>query len=136
MISVFKSMKRIFIIEDDPVYSDFLKKSLEEGKLFIANVFQNAEECLKALDSEINPNFIIIDYYLPGMSGIEFYKKLCQRKIKAMMVMLSSNTDSGLVVDLVRQGIRNYVVKDERVIDSLKSILEENQDKLIDIYSS
>jgi len=129
-------MQRIFLIEDDAIYADFLKKSLEKGKSFAVQVYQNAEDCLKALDSEINPNIIIIDYFLPGMSGIEFYKRLKQQKVKAMMVMLSSNTDGKLVVDLVKQGVRNYVVKDENVIDTLQSIFDENPDKLIDIYSS
>jgi two-component system, NtrC family, response regulator AtoC len=129
-------MKRIFLIEDDPVYAGFLKKSLESSKSFNVQVYVNAEDCLKSLESEINPNYIIIDYFLPGMTGIEMYKKLRQQKVKAMAIMLSSNTDGSLVVDLVKQGIRNYVVKDENVIDSLNSIFEENPDKLIDIYSS
>jgi DNA-binding response OmpR family regulator len=129
-------MKRIFLIEDDPVYAEFLKKSLESTKAFMVQVYESAEACLKSLESEINPNYIIIDYFLPGMSGIELYKKLRQQKVKAMAIMLSSNTDGGLVVDLVKQGIRNYVVKDENVIESLTSIFEENPDKLIDIYSS
>lgn len=129
-------MKRIFLIEDDPVYAEFLKKSLESTKAFMVQVYESGEDCLKSLESEINPNYIIIDYFLPGMTGIELYKKLRQQKVKAMAIMLSSNTDGGLVVDLVKQGIRNYVVKDENVIDSLTSIFEENPDKLIDIYSS
>ena len=70
------------------------------------------------------------------MSGIEFYKKLRQQKVKTVAVMLSANTDGGLVVDLVKQGIRNYIVKDENVLESLTSVLEENQDKFIEIYSS
>lgn len=129
-------MKRIFIVEDDPLYREFLKTSLETDRQIITRAFQNAEDCLKALASEINPNFIIIDYFLPGMNGIEFYRKIRQQKIKTEVIILSANTDSGLVLDLVKQGVRNYVVKDERVIDSLRSILEENQDKFIDIYSS
>ena len=129
-------MKRIFLIEDDAVYADFLKKSLEKGKSFTVQVFENAESCLTALDHEINPNFIIADYFLPGMSGIELYKRLRQQKVKTKVIILSANTDGGLVVDLVKQGIRNYVVKDENVLDSLQSIFDENPDKLIDIYSS
>ena len=128
-------MKRIFLIEDDSVYAEFLKKSLENTKSFIIQVYKSAEDCLKSLDSEINPDYIIIDYFLPGMSGIELYKKLKQQKVKALAIMLSSNTDGSLVVDMVKQGVRNYVVKDENVIDSLTSIFEEDPDKLIDIYS-
>jgi DNA-binding response OmpR family regulator len=129
-------MKRIFLIEDDPVYSEFLKKSLESNKSYTVQVYHNAEDCLKALDSEINPNYIIIDYFLPGMTGIELYKRLRQQKVKTQVIILSSNTDGSLVVDIVKQGIRNYIVKDENVIDSLNSIFEEDPDKLIDIYSS
>ncbi len=128
-------MKRIFIVEDDEVYATFLKKSLEKEGKFALEVFNNAEDCLLELESKINPQILIIDYFLPGMNGIDLYEKIKKTYKKIQLIMLSSNTDVNLVVTLVKQGIRNYVIKDENVIDSLMAIIEENDDLLIDLYS-
>lgn len=129
-------MKRIFLIEDDQVYADFLKKSLEKDKKFHVSAFTNAEDCLTALESEINPNIIIIDYFLPGMNGLDLYQALKRLHKKALIIILSSNDDGNLVIDLMKKGVRNYVMKDENVMDSIYAIFEENDDKLIELYSS
>ena len=128
-------MKKIYLIEDDEVYAEFIKKSLEKDKKYIIRSFTNAEDCLKALESDINPNVIIIDYFLPGMNGLQLYNKLKKQHNKALIIVLSSNSDGNLVIELMKEGIRNYLMKDENVIDSISAILEENDDKLIDIYS-
>jgi hypothetical protein len=52
------------------------------------------------------------------------------------MIMLSSNTDGNLVVDIVKQGVRNYVMKDENVIETILSIIEENTDRVVDLHNS
>ncbi len=128
-------MKRIFIVEDDKVYADFLKKSLEKEGKFQIEIFHTAEDCLFELESKINPQILIIDYYLPGMNGIELYEKIKRSYKKIQLIMLSSNTEVDLVVDLVKKGIRNYVMKDENVIQSLLAIIQENDDLFIDLHS-
>jgi len=128
-------MKRIYLIEDDEVYAEFVKKSLEKDKKCVVKSFTNAEDCLKALESDINPNIIIIDYFLPGMNGLQLYNKLKKQHRKALIIVLSSNSDSDLVIELMKNGIRNYVMKDENVIDSISAIFDENDDKLIELYS-
>ena len=128
-------MKRIYIVEDDETYSRFLKKSIEKNSKYHVETFSSAEECLKELESKINPQILIIDYFLPGMSGSEFSKKIRKTYKNIKQIILSSNTDGGLVVDLVKQGIRHYVVKDENVLQSLEAIIEEDDDQVIDLYS-
>ena len=64
----------IFLVEDDEIYNEFVKKSLvKEG--YTVQSFLNAEECLNALKKE-TPKFLIIDYKLPGMNGIELFQKI------------------------------------------------------------
>ncbi len=128
-------MKRIYLIEDDEVYAEFVKKSLEKDKKYVVQSFTSAENCLKMLESDINPNVMIIDYFLPGMNGLELYNKLKKQKNKALVIVMSSNNDGNLVIELMKKGIRNYVMKDENVMDSINAILEENDDKLIELYS-
>lgn len=123
---------RIFLVEDEPIYAEFIKKALIQRKYKI-NAFLNAEDCLLALNANV-PDVIIIDYKLPGMNGIELYeaitKKIDQDKVR--IIMLSSIEDGNLVLDFIKRGVRDYVVKDDDVIDSLEAVIEGNDDFYFD----
>lgn len=128
-------MKRIYIVEDDDTYARFLKKSIEKNKKYHVETFRSAEDCLQELESKINPQVLIIDYFLPGMTGKDFSRKIRKTYRNIKQIILSSNTDGGLVVDLVKDGVRHYVVKDENVLDSLEAIFAEDDDQLINLNS-
>ena len=128
-ISTVKTMD-VYLIEDDEIYSEFIRKSLSQSD-YNVKPFYNAEDCLKELEGNShNPDVIIIDYKLPGMNGIEFFQKI-QPTIddtKTKMIVLSSIDDGNLVLDFIQKGIRDYVIKDEQVVNSLTSIMEGNDE--------
>ncbi len=118
----------VFLIEDDEVYSEFISKSLKQKNL-IVKPFYSAEECLGTMNGDY-PKVIIIDYKLPGMNGIEFYQKIKSdvNEDDTKVIILSSIEDGNLVLEFIQKGIRDYVIKDDFVIDSLVSIIEGNDD--------
>ena len=117
----------VFLIEDDEIYSEFIRKSLTDYKV---KPFYTAEDCLKELDTANAPQVIIIDYKLPGMNGIEFFQKVRPDidEDSTKMIFLSAIDDGNLVLDFIQKGIRDYVIKDEQVISSLVAIIEGNDD--------
>ena len=119
--------KKVFIIEDDAIYSEFLKKNLRVKYKIYA--YYSAEDAILALKS-IVPDVLIIDYKLPGMNGMELYEKVKDNLPNEVKIIITSGIDDGnLVLDFIKKGIRDYVIKDENVIESLKSIIEDD-----DIY--
>ena len=44
----------------------------------------------------------------------------------AKVIVMSAIDDGNLVLDFIKKGIRDYVIKDENVIESLVSIIEED----------
>lgn len=118
----------IYLIEDDAIYADFIKKSLSNNAEYIINAFSSAEEGLTALATTL-PDVLIIDYKLPGMNGIDLYEKIKSRlKENNKVVMLSSLDDGNMVLNFIQRGVRDYVIKDENVIDSLVAVLSGNED--------
>ena len=116
--------KKVFIIEDDSIYSEFLKKNLRTKYKIYA--YGSAEDAIVALKS-ISPDVLIIDYKLPGMNGIELYENVKDGLGKDTKVIVMSAIDDGnLVLDFIKKGIRDYVIKDENVVESLVSIIEED----------
>jgi DNA-binding response OmpR family regulator len=117
----------IYLVEDDTIYAEFIKKSLSgEGR--VLSVFHSAEEALPALQKAL-PDALIVDYKLPGISGIDLYEKVKPRRKKNnKVIMLSSLEDGNMVLNFIQRGVRDYVIKDENVVDSLQAVLNGNED--------
>jgi len=128
-----RTIKKIFLVEDDGTYAGFIKRSLENNGNYNVAVFETAESCLSELEKNNLPSVLVIDYYLPGLNGIELYSRIKNQYGFLPVIMLSSNTDPNLVLDMVKKGIRHYVIKNENVIASLLALLEENEDLFIDL---
>lgn len=118
----------IYLVEDDNVYSDFVKKSLSQNPSYKVTVFESAEAAQKTLANGF-PDALIVDYKLPGMSGIELFESI-KGKIKdnEKVIMLSAIDDGNMVLSFIQKGVRDYVIKDDTVIESLFAILEDNDE--------
>ena len=118
----------IFLIEDDAIYAEFIKKALGDNPGYKINSFITAEDALGAVNGKL-PDVLIIDYRLPGMSGIDLYEKIKSRITEHQkVIMLSALDDGNMVLSFIQKGVRDYVIKDENVIESLKAILEDRGD--------
>jgi DNA-binding NarL/FixJ family response regulator len=119
---------KIYLIEDDPIYAEFIGKALKSDPANELRIFTTGEDCLKSVSNSL-PDVMIIDYKLPGMSGIDLYEKIKPRITeKNKVILLSSLDDGNMVLSFIQRGIRDYVIKDENVIDSLMSILSGSED--------
>lgn len=123
---------KIILIEDDAIYAEFIGKSLQNADRQIQH-FISAEEALEFIErNEVNA--IIIDYKLPGMSGMDFFLQI-REKIKRTAgikaIMMSALDDGRMVLTFIQKGIRDYVIKDEYVVDSLLAILEGRENEML-----
>jgi DNA-binding response OmpR family regulator len=113
----------IFLVEDDAIYSEFIRKGLSQNADYKVKPFVSAEDALKEINGKL-PDVIIVDYKLPGLSGIELYEKI-KSKItdNNKVIMLSALDDGNMVLSFIQKGVRDYVIKDENVIPSLQAII-------------
>jgi len=118
----------IYLVEDDSIYAEFILKSLSGNPNYTFTLFASAEDGLKALQTTL-PDVMIFDYKLPGMSGIDLYEKIKPRlKDGNKVIMMSSLDDGNMVLNFIQRGVRDYVIKDENVIESLLAVLNGNEE--------
>lgn len=118
----------IYLIEDDSIYAEFVKKSLSKNPDYKITVFGSAEEAAKAVAGKL-PEVMIVDFKLPGMSGIDFYETIKDKITDDhKVIMLSAIDDGQMVLSFIQKGVRDYVIKDDSVIESLQAILEGKED--------
>jgi len=129
MVAALTCAMDIYLIEDDEIYAEFIRKSLlGQNSEWKIRHFITAEDAEKAINGKL-PEVLIIDYKLPGISGIDLYDRI-KSKIKEnnKVIMLSALDDGRMVLGFIQKGVRDYVIKDENVVDSLKAILDGNED--------
>jgi len=69
-----KMAKKILIIDDEPDMLEILKFRLEKNGYKITTA-SSGEEGLKKAE-KVNPDLILLDILLPGMSGLEVVKRM------------------------------------------------------------
>src|ERR1017187_5886710 len=116
---------RVFVVDDDPLYSKVLKIKLEEEGNYDVTMFASAEDFLKNLD--LNPDIVTIDYSLPGLSGLDLLKRISGYSSEITPIILSAQEDVEVVVQAYKFGAKDYIVKnDNAFVELLNSIKNFN----------
>ena len=120
----------VYIVEDDEIYGEFVLKALSKHEGLKVKWFKSAEDCLLSMNG-VKADAYIVDYKLPGKSGIDFYEIVKPGLTEEQkLIMMSSIEDGNMVLSFIKKGVRDYVIKDDHVVDSLISILEGKEDNL------
>ena len=118
----------IYLIEDDEIYAEFIRRSLSKNPEFKITHFGSAEACESNLNG--GADAFIIDYKLPGKTGIDFFESIKPSITDDSKVILMSAIDDGnMVLSFIQKGVRDYVIKDDSVVESLTAILEGKEDE-------
>lgn len=120
---------KVFIVEDDRVYAKTLQAHLSNISDCYFEVFETGKDFLNNLYR--NPDFISLDYGLPDFNGLELLEKIKDINPDVPVVMVSSQEEVGIAVNLFKAGIFDYIVKNSEVKERLWSSIikaKENQE--------
>ena len=107
----------IFVVEDNQMYNKLVVSYLKTNKFTNVESYYTGEEALKNMHK--NPDIIIQDYLLDGMTGIEVLikaKKICPN---VEFIFLSGNDNIDIAINSMKYGAYNYIVKDHQALQKL-----------------
>lgn len=119
----------IYIVEDDPWYGEILTYHLSLNPDYKVTRFETAKACLAKM--YLKPDLVTIDFSLPDMKGDELYKEIKAINPAVPVIVISSQEDITVAVNLLKMGVNDYMIKDEATKDILwNSIIRirENQE--------
>ena len=104
-------MYRVVIVEDDPMVSLLDRTYTEKDARFqVVQTFQNGQAALEWLS--VNPaDLVILDVYMPLLTGHELLRELRSRQISVDAIMVTAANDPGTVDALLKMGVVDYLVK-------------------------
>lgn len=118
------ALKRLLYIEDDVGLARLLQKRLERQG-FVVDISASAEEGLSILQQKTY-DLILLDYHLPGMSGLETLDAIAVMPQTAPVIILTASGDESVAVSALEKGAADYAVKDagQNYFDLLPAIMQ------------
>lgn len=108
-------MLRLVIVDDHPVLRDGLRAALGTQTDFdVVAEADDAEGAYKAVESS-QPDVIILDLSLPGLSGISVTRNLKRRAPETKVLMFTVHAGEDFVLESLGAGASGYVLKQDPV---------------------
>lgn len=102
---------KIFIVEDDKWYNNFLQYTVSLNPEYLVESFFNSKDILSNLHKK--PDLITVDYSLPDIKGDELIKKIKDQLPDVQIIVISGQEDVQTAVQLLKLGVYDYILKDE-----------------------
>ncbi len=104
-------MKRLLIVDDVPLFRAGLCSALRDAGFDVVAEAGDAEGAVSAAE-EHQPDLVLLDILMPGMSGLEVVEKISAVAPTARVVLLTASESEEDLLAGVKAGARGYVTKD------------------------
>ena len=102
---------QVVIVEDDPMVRMLDRSFVElDHRFTVAGEFQDGRAALQWLRNH-PADLLILDVYMPSMTGVELLKALREEEIPLDAIMVTAANDAKTVDTLLHLGVVDYLVK-------------------------
>ncbi|MCI9513678.1 MAG: response regulator [Oscillospiraceae bacterium] len=120
-------MAKIMMVDDAAFMRKVIKDTLSKaGYTDLYEAVDGADAVEKY--NEIKPDLVLMDITMPNMDGLEALKAIRAADGGANVVMCSAMGQETMVIDAIRSGAKDFIVKPfkpERVLKTVTSIVGE-----------
>ncbi len=102
---------RVILIDDHTLFRVGLEGLLTSRGIEVIASVGSGQDCLR-LVGDLNPDIILLDMRMPGINGLGVLELLRKHDPELPVVMLTTSTDEGDLLESLRQGAQGYLLKD------------------------
>ena len=118
-------MAKILTVDDAAFMRNVIKDTLT--KAGYTEIFE-AEDGAMAVEkyNELKPDLVLMDITMPNMDGLEALKAIRASDANANVVMCSAMGQETMVIDAIRSGAKDFIVKPfkpDRILQTVSKIL-------------
>ncbi len=100
----------VAIVDDDPAFASYLSTFLSV-RGYETRTYSRGDELLAAIPHGESPQLVLLDVSMPGLDGIATLRGLKQIRPDIEAIMLSGREQAATIVEALRLGALDYVVK-------------------------
>ncbi|NVI96741.1 response regulator [Myxococcus sp. AM009] len=123
---------RALLVDDNPADCFAVRRALErdDEQTWVLEAVSSAEDALERIAAEPLLDVALLDFHLPGMTGLDLLRELHVRGGGPLpaMVMLTGSGNERVAVEAIKAGAQDYLVKDaysaERLRRSLRAAVD------------
>jgi len=118
-------MARVLIVDDAAFMRMMIKDILEKNGFEVVGEGNNGLKGVELYKVE-KPDIVTMDITMPEMDGIEAVKAIKAFDPAAKIIMCSAMGQQTMVMDAIRAGARDFIVKPfqaDRVLEAIKKVL-------------
>ena len=120
-------MARILLVDDAAFMRKVIKDPLSKAGYTDLHEAVDGADAVEKYNS-LKPDLVLMDITMPNMDGLEALKAIRAADGNANVVMCSAMGQETMVIDAIRSGAKDFIVKPfkgERVLKTVTSIVGE-----------
>ncbi len=124
-------MNKILIIDDDETLSSIVVEYFSENNFQVVQAF-NALEGIEQYKKE-NPDLVLLDYFMPGMTGVEGLRQLKNEDPNVLVIMMTGAGSEKIAVEAMKAGAEDYVSKPfsmDTLVSLVRMHIERHRERL------
>lgn len=104
---------KVLVVDDFPTMRKIVKTLLKQCGFSVFVEAEDGNDALKQLESEKDVKFIVSDWNMPNMTGLELLKtvRADDRYKHLPFMMVTAEAEKENIIEAVKSGVNNYVVK-------------------------
>jgi two-component system chemotaxis response regulator CheY len=119
---------KILIVDDAAFMRMMIKETLKSSGY--ENIIEAADgdQAVQTYKTE-KPDLVIMDITMPNKNGLEALKEIKEFDPKAVIVICSAMGQESMVVEAIRNGAKDFIVKpfkSERIIKTVQNIIDRS----------
>ena len=127
--------KKILLIEDEKRLAKIIKNFLEKNNFEVADLYDGEDAIITA--ETFNPNLILLDWMLPGLSGLEICRQIRSNKSinKVPIIFLTAKGEEEDKLRGLDIGADDYITKpfsQIELIARIKALLRRSEPTMFD----
>jgi len=119
---------KIYVVEDNDWYNRLLVHTLSLNPDHDVKGFMNGRDFLASLHEP--PDIVTLDYRLPDMSGTDLLKQIRADHPDIQVILISEQEDINTVVELLKLGARDYIIKSNDIRDRLLNTVQNIRNEM------
>ena len=119
-------MAKVLIVDDAAFMRMMIKDILEKNGFEVVGEASNGIKAVELYKKE-QPDVVTMDITMPDMDGIESVKEIKAFDANAKIIMCSAMGQQSMVMDAIRAGAKDFIVKPfqaDRVLEAINKVLK------------